>query len=96
MKVVVLFPKGGVSKIQQAQMLSAEGENVKVLEVDGDFDFCQSTVKEIFSDQKLQLYREAYNLLSYVKKWMKLKRFLPYEEIAPFHPKKSYPSWKKE
>jgi threonine synthase len=54
MKVVVLFPKGGVSKIQQAQMLSAEGENVKVLEVDGDFDFCQSTVKEIFSDQKLK------------------------------------------
>lgn len=52
--VLVLFPKGGVSKIQEAQMLSAEGKNVKVLAVEGDFDFCQSTVKEIFADKKLK------------------------------------------
>ncbi len=52
--VLVLFPKGGVSKIQQAQMLSAGGDNVTVLEVEGDFDFCQSTVKEIFADESLK------------------------------------------
>ena len=52
--------------------------------------------KEMFEDHKKELYREAYNLLSYIKQWMKLKRFLPYEEITPFHPSRAYPSWKKE
>ena len=59
--------------------------------------FAKSIMKQdIFSDHKLELYREAYNILSYVKRWMKLKRFLPYEEIGLFHPSQSYPTWKKE
>lgn len=51
--VMVLYPKDGVSEVQKQQMLSAEGDNVFVLGVDADFDFCQSTVKKIFNDTEL-------------------------------------------
>jgi threonine synthase len=47
--VIVLYPVGKVSQIQEAQMITAEG-NVYVIGVKGDFDFCQTTVKEIFND----------------------------------------------
>ena len=52
--------------------------------------------KELFEDHKRELYREAYNFQSHIKRWMKIRRFLPYEEITPFHPSRMYPSWKKE
>lgn len=52
--VMVLYPKDGVSAIQQKQMLSSEGKNVCVLGVDADFDFCQSAVKRIFNDENFQ------------------------------------------
>eukprot|EP01060_Flectonema_neradi_P040619 TRINITY_DN9345_c0_g1_i1.p1 TRINITY_DN9345_c0_g1~~TRINITY_DN9345_c0_g1_i1.p1 ORF type:complete len:603 (+),score=119.50 TRINITY_DN9345_c0_g1_i1:134-1942(+) len=48
--VLVLYPKDGVSEVQRQQMLSCDGGNVRVLGVDADFDFCQSTVKKIFTD----------------------------------------------
>jgi threonine synthase len=47
--VIVLYPHNKVSQIQEAQMITAEG-NVKVIAVKGDFDFCQSCVKDIFQD----------------------------------------------
>ena len=48
--VLVLYPKDGVSEVQRQQMLSYDGGNVRILGVDADFDFCQSTVKKIFTD----------------------------------------------
>lgn len=51
--VMVLYPKDGVSEAQKQQMLSSTGENVFVLGVDADFDFCQTTVKRIFNNQEL-------------------------------------------
>ena len=51
--VMVLFPKNWVSEVQKMQMLSATWDNVFVLWVDWDFDFCQSTVKTIFNDKVL-------------------------------------------
>ena len=51
---------------------------------------------EIYEMHKLELYREAYILENYIKKWFKLKTFLPYEEITPFHPPMTYPEWRKE
>ncbi|WP_346355771.1 threonine synthase [Azotosporobacter soli] len=57
-KVVVFYPKDGVSEIQRMQMLSQGGSNVAVVAVEGNFDDAQSGVKEIFSDagvkQRLQ------------------------------------------
>jgi len=52
--------------------------------------------KELYEDHKLELYREAYILQAYIKKWFKLKSFLPYEEITPFYTSWAYPEWQKE
>uniref|UniRef100_A0A0B6ZH84 Threonine synthase N-terminal domain-containing protein n=1 Tax=Arion vulgaris TaxID=1028688 RepID=A0A0B6ZH84_9EUPU len=52
--VVVLYPHKNISTIQKHQTVTVEGSNVKVIGVDGDFDFCQHTVKKIFVDQKIR------------------------------------------
>lgn len=52
--------------------------------------------QEIYAMHKLELYREAYVLQAFIKKWFKLKRFLPFEETPMFHPSKAYPAWKPE
>ncbi|MEK6624299.1 MAG: threonine synthase, partial [Bdellovibrionota bacterium] len=51
-KVVILFPKHGVSPLQR-QQLTCWGQNILSLEVDGDFDDCQKLVKEAFLDKAL-------------------------------------------
>ena len=48
--VLILYPEKGVSKIQKAQMTSADGPNTRVIGVKSDFDFCQTTIKTIFND----------------------------------------------
>ncbi|WP_294401524.1 threonine synthase [uncultured Clostridium sp.] len=50
-KVVVYYPKNGVSPIQERQMVSQEGNNVKVIGIKGNFDDAQTGVKQIFGDQ---------------------------------------------
>lgn len=52
--------------------------------------------KELYETHKLELYREAYVFQAYIKKWFKLKSFLPFEEIEGFYPSWAYPEWKKE
>ena len=49
-KIMVFYPKDGVSDIQQLQMVTQEGENVGVCAVVGNFDDAQTGVKKIFSD----------------------------------------------
>lgn len=57
-KVVILYPSGKVSDIQERQ-LTTLGQNITALEVDGTFDDCQKMVKTAFLDeallQKMQL-----------------------------------------
>ncbi len=48
-KIMVFYPNEGVSKMQKLQMCTQEGGNVNVVAVKGNFDDCQSAVKEIFS-----------------------------------------------
>ena len=50
--IVVLYPDGGVSPVQEAQMCSFIGDNAKVLAIQGNFDDCQSFVKKFFKDNK--------------------------------------------
>jgi len=52
--------------------------------------------RDLYSKHKKELYREAYILQAFMKKWFKLKSFLPSEEITPFFPSKAYPAWRKE
>ena len=50
--VVILYPKGKVSEVQEKQ-LTTLGENITALEVDGTFDDCQNMVKSAFIDPEL-------------------------------------------
>ena len=51
-KVVILYPSGKVSDIQERQ-LTTLGKNITALEVDGTFDDCQKIVKNAFLDEEL-------------------------------------------
>lgn len=51
-RVVLLYPQGGVSLIQEKQ-LTTFGGNVRALEVEGTFDDCQKLVKQAFVDKDL-------------------------------------------
>ena len=51
-KVYVLYPKGKVSKIQEAQFTTL-GANITAIEVNGTFDDCQALVKSAFMDKEL-------------------------------------------
>lgn len=55
-KVVILYPKGKVSHLQEKQ-LTTLGENITALEIDGTFDDCQALVKQAFLDQDLKHIR---------------------------------------
>ena len=48
-RIVVFYPDGGVSAVQQMQMVTQEGGNVRVCAVRGNFDDCQRGVKEAFA-----------------------------------------------
>jgi len=59
-RVVILYPKGKVSGLQEKQ-LTALGGNITALEIDGSFDNCQALVKQAFLDRELS---ERMNLTS--------------------------------
>ena len=48
-KICVFYPHGGVSQVQRAQMVTQEGSNVAVCAVYGNFDDCQTGVKNVFA-----------------------------------------------
>lgn len=50
-RVLVFFPRDGVSNIQKKQMVTQEGKNVGVMAVEGNFDDAQNGVKSIFTDE---------------------------------------------
>ena len=51
--IIVFYPKDGVSKIQEKQMVTQAGKNTKVVAIRGNFDDAQTGVKEIFGDKAL-------------------------------------------
>ena len=65
-KILVFYPRNGVSAIQELQMVSQRGENVGVCSVVGNFDDAQNGVKAIFSDVHLreELDQKGYFLSS--------------------------------
>ncbi|XP_042332074.1 threonine synthase-like 1 [Sceloporus undulatus] len=48
--VITFFPQDGVSQIQKLQMISCQEANTKAVGVKSDFDFCQSAIKQIFTN----------------------------------------------
>lgn len=65
-KIMVFYPRDGVSDVQKLQMMTQEGGNVGVCSVIGNFDDAQTGVKEIFSDAELrsELDKNGYFLSS--------------------------------
>ena len=65
-KILVFYPKDGVSDIQELQMVTQEGGNVGVCSVVGNFDDAQTGVKKMFADEALaaELAERGYFLSS--------------------------------
>lgn len=53
-KIIVFYPKNGVSKVQELQMVTQKGDNTAVVALHGNFDNAQSGVKALFEDKKLE------------------------------------------
>jgi len=69
-KVVILYPSGKVSEIQEKQ-LTTLGQNITALEVDGTFDDCQKMVKTAFLDGEITRQRKLTSANSInVARWL--------------------------
>lgn len=62
-KIIVFYPRDGVSKIQERQMTTQAGDNTYVIAIEGNFDDAQRGVKNIFSDR---IFNEALNKSGYI------------------------------
>ena len=65
-RIIVFYPKNGVSKVQELQMVTQKGQNVDVVAIHGNFDNAQSGVKAMFEDKELaeQLAKNGYQFSS--------------------------------
>lgn len=52
-KIIVFYPKNGVSPIQEKQMVTQKGDNTFVVGINGNFDEAQTGVKKIFGDKQI-------------------------------------------
>ena len=58
-KIIVFYPKDGVSEIQKLQMVTQKGDNTSVVAIHGNFDNAQSGVKAIFENKELAKEMDA-------------------------------------
>ena len=58
-KIIVFYPKNGVSPIQEKQMVTQQGDNTYVVGIHGNFDQAQTGVKKMFQDKKLAAQMDA-------------------------------------
>ena len=67
-RVVILYPSGKVSDIQEKQ-LTTMGGNITSLEIKGNFDDCQKIVKQVFADKELnsQLQLTSANSINFAR-----------------------------
>ncbi|HEX8462831.1 MAG TPA: threonine synthase [Segetibacter sp.] len=82
--VVILYPSGKVSSVQELQ-LTTLGENIKAIEINGNFDDCQQLVKQAFADEDLNKQRFLTSANS-----INVARWLP-QQFYYFY---AYQQWK--
>ncbi len=58
-KIIVFYPKNGVSPIQEKQMITQRGDNTHVIGIHGNFDQAQTGVKQMFVDKQLEAQLDA-------------------------------------
>ncbi|WP_299062161.1 threonine synthase [uncultured Polaribacter sp.] len=83
--VVILYPSGKVSDIQEKQ-LTTLGQNIKALEVEGVFDDCQEMVKTAFLDEEITKTLTSANSIN-VARWLPqmFYFFFAYKELHKQH-----------
>ncbi len=54
-KIIVFYPKDGVSEVQKLQMVTQKGENTSVVAIHGNFDNAQTGVKQLLADKELEV-----------------------------------------
>ena len=59
-RILVFYPTGGVSRIQQKQMATQEGANVGVVAIRGNFDDAQTAVKRVFGSAEMAREADAH------------------------------------
>lgn len=76
-RIIVFYPKNGVSKVQELQMTTQRGGNVDVVAIHGNFDNAQSGVKAMFEDRELakELAGKGYQFSS--ANSINIGRFVP-------------------
>lgn len=84
-EVVILYPSGKVSDIQEKQ-LTTLGQNITALEVDGVFDDCQEMVKSAFLDSEIDRQLTSANSIN-VARWLPqmFYYFFAYKQLYKRH-----------
>ena len=57
-RIIVFYPKNGVSPVQEKQMVTQKGDNTYVVGIHGNFDDAQTGVKKLFADKELSALME--------------------------------------
>lgn len=85
-KVIILYPSGKVSTIQEKQ-LTTLGQNITALEVDGVFDDCQDMVKKAFLDEDLKNFNLTSANSINIARWLPqmFYFFFAYKELKKFN-----------
>lgn len=68
-RIIVFYPKNGVSPIQEKQMVTQKGENTFVVGIHGNFDDAQSSVKAIFNDREMNARISARGLSVFLRQF---------------------------
>lgn len=82
--IKVFYPLDGVSAIQQQQMVSQEGKNVKVIGIQGNFDDAQSAVKVAFGDDNLKNVSDQHHVFLSSANSINVGRLIP-QIVYYFH-----------
>lgn len=84
--VVILYPSGKVSDIQERQ-LTTLGQNIRALEVDGVFDDCQNMVKKVFLDKDLNFKNLTSANSINIARWLPqmFYFFFAYKELKKYN-----------
>ncbi|HFI0304835.1 threonine synthase [Streptococcus suis] len=76
-RIVVFYPRDGVSKVQELQMTTQTGDNTHVVAIDGNFDDAQTAVKYMFNDVDLREKLSAKKLQFSSANSMNIGRLVP-------------------
>ncbi|RPA57266.1 threonine synthase [Aerococcus agrisoli] len=76
-KIIVFYPQGGVSSIQEKQMVTQKGDNTFVVAIEGNFDDAQTEVKNLFNDEALRAQLAAEGIQFSSANSMNIGRLIP-------------------